>query len=445
MNFSKKNREHNTINKYVMSKKLSIIVIFLLSLFGNIQSTEAQFLKKLKKRAEEAAKETISRKVEDKTAQKTEKVMDTILNADKKIIRKKKSKKEKKVKSNNNSNEENYNENVSEEFNVYSKFDFVPGDKILLFDDFSLDNIGDFPSKWNTNGTGELVTIDGDKWFMLAGKSTYIPDVTALPENYTVEFDMVIDGVDKKTSSQAKLEIWLQDHNSFGRTKNMAKVEIPLAQYTSAGFVVENRVNSERVIRNVIEKDVRELILDYSHVSIAVNGKRFRLWLNENKIVDVPRLVPENIAAFKLYPRSLRDGQDQIFVSNLKIAESGEDLRSQLLANGNYSTTGILFNSGSDQIKPESYGVIKRIAMALEQEPTMGLNIIGHTDADGDEENNLALSEQRAQSVKNILVSQFRINEDRLQIQGKGESEPTADNNTAEGKANNRRVEFVKI
>ena len=109
------------------------------------------------------------------------------------------------------------------------------------------------------------------------------------------------------------------------------------------------------------------------------------------------------------------------------------------------SDTGILFNSGSDQIKPASFGVLKQIADALQQEQDMNLNIIGHTDADGDDENNMMLSEQRAQSVKNILVSQFGINEERLQTEGKGESEPMDNNSTTEGKANNRRVEFVKL
>ena len=75
----------------------------------------------------------------------------------------------------------------------------------------------------------------------------------------------------------------------------------------------------------------------------------------------------------------------------------------------------------------------------------MNLNIIGHTDADGADELNLTLSEQRAQAVKNILISQFNIDENRLETHGKGESEPVDDNTTSEGKASNRRVEFIKI
>ena len=335
--------------------------------------------------------------------------------------------------------------NKAKELEIYSKFDFVPGDNILMADDFSLDNLGDFPSKWNTNGTGELATINQEKWFKLAGKSVYIPDLSSnLPEDYTIEFDMLT-VVDKKTSSQAKLEIWLEDNKVFNPSKNRAMVEIPLCLFISVGFIIENKVAGNRVIRNTVEKDIRDILLQKNHISISVNGKRFRMWINENKVVDIPRLVPENIASFKLHPRDIRDGIDNVFINNIKIAQGGLDLRGQLLENGKFSTTGILFTSGSDQIKPESYGVLKQVAEAIQQEPTLNLKIIGHTDADGNDGHNLTLSEKRATSVKNALINQFNIEGNRLQAEGRGEIEPVDKNTTTEGKANNRRVEFVKI
>lgn len=346
--------------------------------------------------------------------------------------------------SGNESTSSNKETNKAKELEIYSKFDFVPGDKILMVDDFSLDNLGDFPSKWNTNGTGELATINQEKWFKLAGKSVYIPDLPSnLPEDYTVEFDMLT-VVDKKTSSQAKLEIWLEDNNLFNTPKNMTKVEIPLCLFISVGFIIENRVAGSRVIRNTVEKDIRGILSQKNHISIAVNGKRFRMWVNENKVVDVPRLVPKNIVSFKLHPRAIRDGIDNVFITNIKIAQGGLDLRRQLLENGKFSTTGILFTSGSDQIKPESFGVLKQVAEAMQQELTLNLMIIGHTDADGSDEINMKLSKGRAESVKNALVTVYGISADRLSSEGKGESEPMADNSTLAGKAQNRRVEFIK-
>ncbi len=426
-------------------------VILVLSAILLSANSNAQLLKRLGKAAERAAERTLEKKVEEKASKETDKAFDTVFN-NKKGKKRRKRKRKKKHKDIlplpqdiGNTQTQTSENDASKELSVYSKFDFVPGNKILMVDDFSLDNMGDFPSKWNTNGTGELVTIDKEKWFKLAGKSTYIPDLpSVLPKDYTIEFDMLT-VVDRKTSSEAKLEIWLEDNNLFNRPNDMVKVEIPLCLFISRGFIVENRIANNRVIRNAVEKDIRDILLEKNHISIAVNGKRFRMWVNENKVVDVPRLVPENIVSFKLHPRSVRDGIDKVFISNVKIAAGGVDLRSQLLEKGKFSTTGILFNSGSNQIKPESYGILKQIAEALQQETTLNLNIIGHTDSDGNDKDNLTLSQQRAVAVKNTLISQFNIDRNRLQTEGKGETEPVDKNNTTEGKANNRRVEFVKI
>ncbi|WP_282116847.1 OmpA family protein [Cellulophaga baltica] len=427
-------------------KTLVVILIIVFAFFTN--TTNAQLLKRLGKSAERAAKRTVERRVEEESSKKTDQVLDTVFDG-------KKRKKNKKNKDNdseitipgipqNNQTSTNQN-NTNENLNVYSNFDFVPGHNILVSDDFSTDNLGDFPSKWNTNGTGELVVINTEKWFKLAGKSVYIPDLPAdLPDDFTVEFDMLTQ-VDQKTSSQAKLEIWLEDNNLFHTAKDMARIEIPLCMFIDIGFIIENKVSGKRVIRNTVEKDIRNILLNKNHISIAVNKTRFRMWVNENKAIDVPRLIPDNIISFKLHPRDIRDGIDQVFITDLKIAQGGLDLRNQLLENGKYSTTGIRFNSGSDHIKPESYSILKQLSETLHQDHSIKLTIIGHTDADGDATQNLQLSEKRAIAVKNTLTTQFNINKNRLQTLGKGATDPIDTNKTTEGKANNRRVEFIKI
>jgi outer membrane protein OmpA-like peptidoglycan-associated protein len=79
------------------------------------------------------------------------------------------------------------------------------------------------------------------------------------------------------------------------------------------------------------------------------------------------------------------------------------------------------------------------------QDESINLNIIGHTDADGPEDANLKLSKARAAAVKDALVNLYKISGERLETDGKGESKPIGDNGTTDGKAQNRRVEFVKI
>jgi len=110
--------------------------------------------------------------------------------------------------------------NISDGIEAYSKYDFVPGDQLIFFDDFANDFIGDFPAKWNTNGSGEVVTLNkvSGRWFEFKqGYNTYfIPNLPReLPEDYTIEFDLIALGVNDKTSIGAYLEIKLEDNNEF--------------------------------------------------------------------------------------------------------------------------------------------------------------------------------------------------------------------------------------
>ena len=432
-------------------------VLALLTLAG-IQTVEAQVFKKLKKKAEKAAERTVERRVEKETSKKTDQVLDSILEPGKKG-KQPTDKDGNPIPQGDNPNNQGQGgqdpitgEGGPKTIQVYSKFDFVPGDKLLFFDDFSNDFVGDFPAKWNTNGSGEVVTIDDspEKWLkILPGHSTYyIPDVPSLPEEYTIEFDLLAIGLDRQTSSTATLQVGLSDNNGFKHGNAYAQALIPFCQYSAIGVRVKNyhRSGGGSEINNVVNADLREAVLNQPHVSIAVNKRRFRLWVNEKKYVDIPRMIPQGniLTAIRFHLNSFKDGKESLFISNLKVAEGGVDLRRKLLAEGRISTNAILFDSGSANLQPQSMGVIRQISQVLQQESGMGLNIIGHTDADGDDTANMSLSKRRADAVKNALVSVYNIAADRLTTEGKGESEPVGDNGTADGKAQNRRVEFVK-
>jgi len=120
-------------------------------------------------------------------------------------------------------------------------------------------------------------------------------------------------------------------------------------------------------------------------------------------------------------------------------------MTSKLLTEGKHISYGINFDSGKDIVKPASYGAAKVIADILKENPNMRVRIIGHTDTDGNAANNLDLSKRRANAVKNYLVNEFKIDASRFETDGKGQTEPLASNNTEEGKAKNRRVEFLRI
>ncbi|PWH84524.1 OmpA family protein [Algibacter marinivivus] len=353
---------------------------------------------------------------------------------------------------NDNSEELKEESNISDNLEVYSKYDFVPGDKLLFFDNFANDFVGDFPSKWNTNASGEVVKVGNKgKWFELkTGYGVfYIPDLKDLPEDYTIEFDILTKGISQQTSSTARFFVILSDNDEFNNgTNHYAKVSIPLGQYSAFSFRASNFFNrSNGAINTDIKADIRKVILNQPHIAISVTKKRYRLWVNQTKYIDIPRFIEqENVLKYlKFHLNNLKDNQEHLYITNLKVAEGGVDLRRKLLSEGKISTNGILFDSGSANIQPQSLGIIRQISQVLMQDENIKLNIVGHTDADGTEDSNLKLSKARADAVKNALINIYKVSGDRLQTDGKGESEPVGDNSSSDGKAQNRRVEFIKI
>ncbi len=426
--------------------KTAIQLLILIFFISTVHVAHAQF-RNLDKRIEQKVKNRADRKVDkaiDKALDKTEEGAEGAVKGDK--MDKKEEAKGKEAAEPENTSAAESNKNA---FVTYTKFDFVPGEKVMFYDDFDLDNPGDFPSKWNTNGSGEVVNAaTGNKLFELKGGSTYLPLIaTPLPENYTIEFDIKTSELDNKLSSQVFLSIMLDDNANFNLGKNFAHVKLPFCQYSASSITVQNRVGGKQIIHNNLSEDIRQKINEGAHVSIAVNKKRFRLWVDEKKLVDVPMLVPEKISHLKFEMMGFsKDFENyQFYITNLKVAEGTIDLRSKLITEGKFVTSGILFDINSDKIKPESAGVLKEIAKVLQDNATVKVKIVGHTDTDGDDQLNLELSKRRSQAVKAMLAKDYGIAENRLETDGKGEREPADKGTTAEAKANNRRVEFVKL
>lgn len=418
-----------------------------------------QFLKKLGKAAERAAERTVERRVENETAEKTDQALDSIFERDSGNSQEKGSPMPEGIdpsgdevgiggQSESGPTIGESGEKTGNGRTIVRASDFEPGAVPIFQDDFKKDAQGDFPAQWDTNGGGDIVLIDGDNWFRLGGTSTYLPITKeALPENYTIEFDMLTQGLDQKTSSQSFITLILEDTPLFQKPRNFAMVELSPCQFISSRGVVEKVIDGERQLRNEIGKDYRPLIDGQSRISVAVNKTRMRVWMNDNKLVDVPRLVPEADLTFKILTRGLRDDPnlDEIYITNFRIGKAGVDNRNKLITEGRMSTNAIQFESGSDALKPESYPIIREIAGVLEDNPDVQIKIIGHTDSEGDDGSNLSLSKKRASAVKTSLEMQYGIEGNRMVTDGKGETEPVGDNESLEGRAENRRVEFVKI
>jgi outer membrane protein OmpA-like peptidoglycan-associated protein len=145
--------------------------------------------------------------------------------------------------------------------------------------------------------------------------------------------------------------------------------------------------------------------------------------------------------------RFVVDGHNRrgVLIGNVRIAAGGRDLYDALSASGRVATQGILFDTGSDRIRPESTPTLTEIGRMLEQHADLTLTIEGHTDNAGDVKANQALSDRRAAAVKAYLVATHKVDAARLTTKGLGDTKPSAPNTTAEGRQQNRRVELVKM
>ena len=103
----------------------------------------------------------------------------------------------------------------------------------------------------------------------------------------------------------------------------------------------------------------------------------------------------------------------------------------------------VLFETDKAVVRPEYYAKVAELAEFMTQYPNTVVTIEGHTDNRGKDSYNQALSQRRANAVKEVLISQFGVAEDRLTAIGYGESQPRASNDTVEGRQLNRRVVAV--
>ncbi|MGE5436667.1 MAG: OmpA family protein, partial [Syntrophothermus sp.] len=400
----------------------------------------------------------VKNKVEDKANQETDeaidKTVDDAVDDVKNGNKKEEQQQDEEVTEEQNNENTEVNENKisdtkTKEFKLetYSKYDFIPGEQVIFYEDFSQDNVGDFPAKWNTNASGEVVTMNKypGKWFAPSLNGVTYPEFNAvLPENYTIEFDVVFAVQETGNFPPLLLSVYeAEDEPMDALVPGKGGFQFTFNHYDIATFNWKDQqygTIDNHILTNHLEKNFGKIV----GVSIWVQKQRARVYLDENKIVDIPRLVYPDLKMNRIRLYEGTDVEGKFYISNFRVAVGAPDMRSKLITEGKLVTRGILFDSGSDKIKPESYGTLKEIANVLKENSGVKVQIVGHTDADGNDASNLDLSKRRALSVKTSLVSDFGIEESRMTTDGKGESVPVADNNTSEGKANNRRVEFIK-
>jgi outer membrane protein OmpA-like peptidoglycan-associated protein len=340
------------------------------------------------------------------------------------------------------------NKNFAQEDNkINSKYDFIPGEKVIFFDDFTAENIGDFPIQWNTNGSGEIVTSSKypGRWFQLTKGGFFIPEAQEkFTDNFTIEFDFL--PITNFTSEyMVSLDFFLisgtlSNPNEGGAIPGNAGIKI------STSYDIITWVNYSEKDEGYKDQGTSSFAFktgEKYHVAFWVQKQRVRMYANETKVLDLPRGIRADYI-YNIFRIQTTDDISPI-ISNFRIAAGLPDMRNKLITEGKLVSYGIYFDVNSDKVKQESFATLKEIAGVLKDNPTVKIKIVGHTDSDGDDKSNLDLSKRRAASVKNALVKDFSIDATRIETDGKGEGEPVAPNDSGVNKARNRRVEFIKL
>ncbi len=324
----------------------------------------------------------------------------------------------------------------------WNKYDFVPGEKIIFEDNQEGEENGEFPSRWDLAGGGNVENAsfgDQNVIYFREAESCIVPFFKEpardnLPELFTIEFDCWFE---PDEYCQYLVDFW--DHKNQG--ESTIDIDPLIINANHAGI---NDIG-EGFYPGFEEKG--EITTGFwRHVAISFNTRALKVYLDDARVVNIPNLGinPEGITV--CCDRMNSAGAEGVnrFIKNIRIAEGAVRLYDKLMQDGKIVASGIRFDVNKATIKPESMGVINAIYALLKDHPEIRLSVEGHTDSDGDDAFNQDLSESRAGAVADHLVK-MGIDGSRLTSKGWGESKPAGPNNTPEGKAANRRVEFVGI
>lgn len=323
------------------------------------------------------------------------------------------------------SNQDN-DKNQAASLGVYANYDFVPGDKIIFQSQLADEQPGQIPSQFMiSEGQMDVQSVNNENVMRVpAGAGcTFSPRMTSkdyLPDQFTIEFD-----IKNERFGLAHINF------NFGNGDDIIR-EI---NFGDGGGVTWTTGDIEFPASLNVSGDYP---MTWHHIAIAINKSAGKIYVDQYRVDNV-----NNITGKAQLVNFVVSGYENSFIKNIRIAAGGIDIYKKISTDAKIITHGILFDIDKATIKPESMGTINSIYALLKNDPSLKFEIDGHTDNSGDAVHNLTLSQQRADAVKTQFLS-MGIDASRLTTKGFGDTKPISDNLSPEGKANNRRVEFVK-
>lgn len=312
---------------------------------------------------------------------------------------------------------------------AYQNYDFVPGETILFADDFTTTADGEFPDQWELSKGQAVVNKEGGYQAFLLTDGNYaqvsprMKEKSYLGPQFTLEYDLL--GIPGVYALQIELL-----NGGDSATFHVGRSE---AQYDGPGVSLAGS----------LPPPIRDDAFDnkWHHVAMVYRKPQIKIYVDQYRVLTVP---DSKFEPASLVFEGIGDQEKPITFRNVRLASGGGmNMLGKKFTDAKIVTHGINFDVDKATLRPESMGVLNQIKSVMTEDPSLKFEIDGHTDNTGEATHNLALSQQRADAVKEQLVS-MGIDASRLTTKGFGDTKPITSNDTPEGKANNRRVEFVR-
>ena len=331
----------------------------------------------------------------------------------------------------------------------YAKSDFVPGDEIIFEDTFEHEQLGEFPSQWDLmDGYAEVGMVDGRKVVsftddgygdiqpLMKDQKHFLPDV------FTIEYDLYTQTGEDIGEHVLDLCFGNPDIECWNGYTGWATYWFRSGDDGSTlnwEFEKPNggdNVRGEKAIHMGMENNPQKE--GWNHFAWSFNKRALKGYINGVRVVNIPNAkVPTH---FWFHHEGV---YKYACISNVRIAKGAVPLYDRMMNDGKIISYAITFDTGKATLKPESAVEINRITKLMQDNPSIKFEVQGHCDNTGSDKVNDPLSQKRAEAIVAALVANG-IDKGRLTAVGKGAHVPLADNSTEEGRAKNRRVEFVK-
>ena len=421
------------------------LILMLIVAFACAGTADAQgWLKKLGKVAEDAAKRTVENNVDRKTTE----AVDDAMNPDDSSSEENTSRSKK---TDYDWDDEDAEEGPQDTEAQYEQSDFVPGAVAFFEDDLVSEQMGEFPSKWDlVDGSADVANMKGKKCIhfepgtriepLMTNQQSYIPDV------FTLEFDFWMNDPKTEMSNCYELEFKDADGGDVYEIRigeSYSKLEVTCRFMSTTGDWRDSGGGKTWEMKKN----------DWNHFAMSFNKRALKIYINNKRVINIPNC--KSAVRMKIHQAEWGGFHgNKNYMTNFRYAKGAMELYEQKVTDmsavekaiaetGKFVTNNILFETGKATLKPESMEEIQKVADYMKKNPTARFEVQGHTDNQGSDAINDPLSQQRAESVVKALEG-MGCDPFNMRAVGKGSHEPVADNKTDEGRAKNRRVEFIK-